>query len=197
MNHPLRCKCGTVTGCVSHPKKATRIVCYCRDCQSFARFLGNRDQILDGMGGTDIVAIHPGDVTFTQGLESIVCMSLTEKGLLRWYASCCNTPIGNTARSLKSPYVGLVHSCLEGSPEVLEDSFGPVRMLVNTASANGKPNSPRHSGIAAILRILWLMGRARLDGTYKNTPFFDSAGTPVASPIILARAERDKVRNAA
>lgn len=197
MNHPLRCKCGTVTGCVSHPRKATRIVCYCKDCQSFARFLGSQDQILDGMGGTGIVAIHPGSVTFAQGLESLVCMSLTQKGLLRWYASCCNTSIGNTARSFKSPYVGLVHSCLEGSPEVLGDSFGPVRMLVNTASASGKPNPPRHSGAAAVLRILWLMGRARLDGTYKNTPFFDSAGTPVASPIVLTRAERDRARNAA
>jgi hypothetical protein len=37
--HPLRCSCGTLKGFVTHPERVNRVVCYCRDCQAFARFL--------------------------------------------------------------------------------------------------------------------------------------------------------------
>ena len=46
MNHPLRCRCGTLRGQVSHPEKVSRGVCYCKDCQAFAHFLGTTDSIL-------------------------------------------------------------------------------------------------------------------------------------------------------
>jgi ABC-type molybdate transport system substrate-binding protein len=40
--HPLRCKCGTVRGYVAYgANTANRGVCYCKDCQAFARFLGD------------------------------------------------------------------------------------------------------------------------------------------------------------
>ena len=67
MSHPLQCSCGTVKGSVAHPEKAVRAVCYCDDCQAFARFLGKADQILDPMGGTDVIAITPENLTFTAG----------------------------------------------------------------------------------------------------------------------------------
>ncbi len=59
MNHPLRCRCGTLKGHVSHPEKASRGVCYCKDSQAFARLLGTTDDILDDMGGTDVLATLP------------------------------------------------------------------------------------------------------------------------------------------
>ena len=71
-------------GVVNHPEKVSRGVCYCKDCQAFAHFLGKTDDILDEMGGTDIMATLPKYVTFTQGLEALACMSLTEAGMLRW-----------------------------------------------------------------------------------------------------------------
>ena len=86
--------------------------CYCRDCQAFAHALGNPGAILDKLGGTDIVATLQQYVTFTKGTEALACLSLSERGLLRWYANCCNTPIANTARNPKLSYVGLVHTCL-------------------------------------------------------------------------------------
>jgi len=68
-------------------------------------------------------------------------MSLSEKGLLRWYTACCRTAIGNTPRNPKLSYVGLVHSCLAGSPIELDAAFGPAKAAINTASANGTVNS--------------------------------------------------------
>ena len=197
MKHPLRCNCGTLKGYVSHPAGASRGVCYCRDCQAFAHFLGKAGDILDEMGGTDVVATRPEYVTFTQGLEALVCMSLTENGMLRWYASCCNTPIGNTPRNFKVAHVGLIHTCLKDPSKTLESSFGPVRMRVNTKNAKGKPGSMPISTIAAVLRFMSSLIQARLDGSYKRTPFFDpNRGTPVTSPRVLTRVERDRVMSA-
>jgi len=197
MNHPLRCRCGTLKGFVSHPEKVSRGVCYCKDCQAFAHFLGKTGDILDEMGGTDVVATLPKYLTFTQGFEVLACMSLTENGMLRWYASCCNTPIGNTPRNFKVSYVGLVHTCLEDPSRTLESSFGPVRMRVNTKNAKGRPKSMPIGKLAAMLRFSSSLIRARLDGSYRSTPFFTpDRGTPVRLPKVLTSSERDRVMNA-
>ena len=197
MNHPVRCRCGTLNGSVSHPEKVSRGVCYCKDCQAYAHFLGKPGDILDEMGGTDVVATLPKYVTFTQGIEALACMSLTETGMLRWYASCCNTPIGNTPRDFKSSHVGLIHTCLEGPTKTLESSFGPVRMRVNTKHAKGKPKLMPISTIASVVRFLGSLIRARLDGSYRHTPFFASdRGTPVVAPKVLTSSERERVMNA-
>jgi hypothetical protein len=196
-DHPLRCRCGTLKGYVSHPEKVSRGVCYCRDCQAFAHFLGTTGDILDGMGGTDVVATRPKYVTFTQGVDALACMSLTETGMLRWYASCCNTPIGNTPRDFKVSHVGLIHTCLKDPTTTLESSFGPVRMRVNTKHAKGKPKSMPISTIASVFRFMSSLIRARLDGSYKSTPFFDpDRGTPFVTPTVLTSSERERVMNA-
>ena len=196
MNHPLGCRCGTLKGYVSHPERVSRGVCYCKDCQAFAHFLGATGDILDAMGGTDVLATLPKYVTFTQGSEVLTCMSLTEHGMLRWYASCCRTPIGNTPRDFKVSHVGLVHTCLEDPPRALKSSFGPVRMRVNTKHAKGKPKLMPMSTITSVLRFLSSLVLARLNGSYKTTPFFTSDGTPVVSPKVLTSSERERVMNA-
>ena len=199
MNHALQCRCGTLKGLVAHAEAANRGVCYCKDCQAFARFLGQADQILDEAGGTDVVATLASHVTITEGANALACMSLTENGLLRWYASCCNTPIGNTARNFKLSYVGLVHNCVETSGAPLDAAFGPVRMRVNTQSATrGRPRATPVATVAAVLRLMASIGRARIDGSYRSTPFFDALrGTPVVAPTVISSAERNRLRNAA
>jgi len=197
VNHPLRCQCGNLRGYVSHPEGVSRGVCYCKDCQAYAHFLGKAGDVLDEMGGTDVVATLPKHVTFTHGLEALACMSLTEQGMLRWYASCCNTPIGNTPRDFKVSHVGLVHTCLEDPSRTLDSSFGPVRMRVNRKNAKGRPKSMPISTLVSVLRFMRSLIRARLDGGYKHTPFFvPEQGTPVVPPKVLTRGERDRAMNA-
>jgi hypothetical protein len=197
MDHPLQCRCGTIKGFVRNPQSANRVVCYCKDCQAFAHFLGRPGETLDKRGGTDISQILPKNVTFTQGIDALACMRLTAKGLLRWYAACCNTPIGNTLASPKISFIGLVHDCLETAGRPLQDSFGPVRVWANTNGAKGNPK-PRTVGIGRT--IIWFLAKpmkARLDGSYKQTAFFrvDNA-TPVASPRVLSGAELANVMKA-
>jgi len=198
MNHPLRCQCGTLRGLVSHTESVCRGVCYCKDCQAYAHFLGKADEILDEMGGSDVVATLPQHVTFTQGIEALTCMSLSDKGMLRWYASCCNTPIGNTSRDFKVSHVGLLHNCLRDPSTSLDSAFGPVRMRVGMKSAKGTPKAMAASTTISILRFMARLIRARLDGSYRKTSFFDpETGMPRVSPKVLTPDERARLMQAA
>ena len=190
MSHPIRCKCGCLQGSVVNVKTANRGVCYCLDCQAFAHFLGRSSDILDHLGGTDIVQTLPKHVSFTQGTEVLACMRLTEAGLLRWYTRCCNTPIGNTLPSYKMSFVGLVHNCLESSEVTLDNSFGPARIRVHTKSAKGEPKPKQVGFLAAIARNIARILRARIDGSYKQTPFFSAdSEMPVVQPKVLSDRE--------
>ena len=196
VSHRLRCRCGTLTGYVGHPEKARRGVCYCRDCQAYAHALASDGAILDAQGGTDVVATLQSNVSLTRGTAALACLSLSPNGLLRWYASCCNTAIGNTTRNRRMSYVGLVHTCLHDASESLDDAFGPVRMRVNTKSARGAVSSTPVGTLLAVAGLGSSLVRARLDGSYRNTPFFDRQGIPVASPRVLTRDERARAVNA-
>jgi hypothetical protein len=194
--HPIRCRCGAFRGEVHHPRHGTRAVCYCRDCQAFARFLAPAPGMMDALGGTDIVAVRPRLVAITAGREHLACMSLSPRGLLRWYTRCCRTPIGNTPRDYKVSHVGLVHTCLEADGASLDDAFGPVRMRVSTASAQGKPpGSPALGFALAIARYMLSMIATRVSGGYKTNPFFDTrTGQPIVQPQVVSRDERAALR---
>jgi hypothetical protein len=186
MNHPLQCKCGTIKGVVSNARSANRALCYCKDCQDFARFLGQERETLDARGGSDIIQVLPKNVTFVQGTGSLACMRLTPKGMVRWYAGCCKTPIGNTLANYKISFIGLLHNCLQSSDHPLQDSFGPIRCCVNPQGAIGEPK-PKTSGTGA---MLWWFAKnvvkARINGDYQHTPFFRmDTGLPIAAPQVL------------
>ena len=197
-DHPLRCRCGSLQGRVAHPERVNRVVCYCRDCQAFAHFLNRAGDILDAQGGSDVIQTIPANVTFTAGTEALACMRLSEKGLVRWYAKCCNTPIGNTVANHRVSFVGLVHSCLDSAGQSLDSSFGPVRMWSFTKSAKGPVVADRFSLIAGIARFAGMVIRARIDGSYLRTPFFvPSTGAPIVAPQVLSPGERERLRDAA
>src|SRR5262245_3209733 len=94
---PLKCDCGKVRGIAAGagPSAGLRVVCYCDDCQAYAHFLERRD-ILDQWGGSDVYAMALASVRITDGADELRCVRLSLKGLFRWYAGCCRTPIGNS-----------------------------------------------------------------------------------------------------
>jgi hypothetical protein len=172
---------------------AMRAVCYCTDCQAYARFL-RTPGVVDQDGGTEVVASLPKHVHFTAGLEVLGCMSLSERGLLRWYSSCCNTPVGNTPRNPKLPYVGVIHSCLETSLPTIESSFGPLHMAVNTKSARNKVRSTPIASTVGLLTLMKVVLRARLTGEYKINPFFmPGSRISIRQPRVLSNSEREQV----
>jgi hypothetical protein len=174
-----------------------RAVCHCRDCQAFAHFLGRAGDILDAQGGTDVIQTLPARVIFTEGREALACMRLSKNGLMRWYTTCCNTPIGNTLPNFRFSFVGLIHSCLENAGVPLDGSFGAVRMWVNTKSAKGGAASRSKGVTSGILGLLAMVTRARIDGSYKRTAFFSAdTGAPIVTPTVLSQGERASLLNA-
>ncbi|MGV3683127.1 MAG: DUF6151 family protein [Acidovorax sp.] len=189
----LQCRCGQVTGEVVETRSALHAVCYCRDCQAYAHHLGQAGMVLDALAGTEVVATHARNITFTGGTEHLACVSLTDKGLLRWYARCCHTPLGNTGRDWRMPYVGLVHSCLrpQGGEPLAPPAFPPVQMHLETAGAKGG-TPPKLGGWKQARALLGFMPRiaaSRLTGSYRATPFFDGTGVPVVPVQVLTAVE--------
>jgi hypothetical protein len=158
--------------------------------------------VLDPQGGTEVVATHARNLAFTSDTLSLACLSLSPRGLLRWYARCCGTPIANTPRNWKVPYVGLVHTCLR-QPEPLERSFPVVQMRANRKRAKGQPPPGSMGGLGnlgGMLRFGGVAARlvaARLGGGYRSTPFFDRHGAPVVDVVVAPRAEVEAARRAA
>jgi hypothetical protein len=191
MKHGLQCRCGQVKGFVEISGVENHCLCYCKDCQAYAHFLGDASSILDEWGGSEIVQTAPARIEFTQGLGQLACMRLTGKGLLRWYARCCKTPIANTPANYKVSFAGVVHCCLAGGREAVGKSFGPISLCINTKSASA-PNPPPQEGMfKGVMKILGALAAARLGGRYRNSPFFSAdEGKPVAVPRVLSAEER-------
>ena len=144
---PLRCRCGHLRGVASDvsPSTGFRFVCYCKDCQAFARFLERAD-VLDPAGGTDIFQMPPGRVKLTAGTDALRCLRLSNK-VFRWYTDCCRTPIGNTAAGPRFPVVAVVHSFMdhEADGRSRDEVLGPPLCRIYERSAVGPlpPNAPR------------------------------------------------------
>ncbi|WP_242041593.1 DUF6151 family protein [Alkalinema sp. FACHB-956] len=196
MPQSIRCHCGKLQGTLNHSQTVSRCVCYCADCQAFARFLKREHEILDEMGGTNIIQTLPANITFTEGIENLTCMRLTDTGMLRWYAACCNTPIGNTLATPNLSFIGVIHTCLSLDQTSLQNVFGPIRMYVNTESAIGE-TKPKSAGVlSGTLRVMGMMLKARCDGRYKQTPFFVmESSTPIVVPKVLNAEELKNVKN--
>jgi Family of unknown function (DUF6151) len=200
----LACRCGAVLG-VAHdvgPKTGNRAICYCDDCQAFAHWLDRATDILDASGGTDIFQMSQAKIDLTHGLEHVACLRLTANGLVRWYASCCNTPIGNTVATRQVPFVGLIRGFIAESAldAPLDEVLGPVRGRVHARFATGAPPGADHSGPPwrMLVRVLGMMLSWRLRGDHLRSPFFVAAtGELRAVPRVLTENERGALRNRA
>lgn len=194
MNCLLQCSCGKLKGVIETADSYNRCLCYCKDCQAFAHFLNQSETVLDEQGGTAILQTTPSAVQITQGKEEMRCVSLKKGGLLRWYADCCKTPIGNTPSNYKMPFVGLIQTCLAPKEaNTLDASFGPIKMRVHTRSAKGAPK-PKASNIFYVLsRFILILLKTRLSGSYKQTPFFSPEGKSTVMPRVLDEAEYTKL----
>ena len=197
---PVRCECASVRGVLRgvSPSRVVRAVCYCDDCQAFAHYLDRADTVLDAYGGTSIFQVSSSRLTITEGAQHLACVRLTDGRLLRWYASCCGTPIGNTPGTYKMHFLGLIHAFLDlAALDVpVDEALGLVRARAFKRFATGErsvinamPGSFWPFLLGGIRRILG----ARLTGTYRSTPFFDESGKPIMAPHCLTAEERSRL----
>ncbi|MBB1471696.1 MULTISPECIES: DUF6151 family protein [unclassified Luteimonas] len=190
MTIPFQCACGTLQGKITPRHAYVRATCYCRDCRASARTLG-RAEVLDAHGGADIIAMLPAGLRITAGGAQLACLSLSPRGLLRWYAACCNTPIANTPRERSLPYVGVLAHCVAAAPDEVDAAFGPSRIALHTASAEGQVAATPVRTTLGVLRIMAGVAAARLRGRGADNPFFEAGSSrPVAEPRVLTLQER-------
>src|SRR5262245_2906508 len=169
----FRCHCGEVRGRLANasPRAVNRVICYCDDCQAFAHHLGRRD-LLDAQGGSDIVQVAPASLIFVQGQHRIAGLRLTPKGLFRWYASCCNTPVGNTV-SPAIPFVGIVAQAFDGGAQGADAVFGkPIGAIFVKYSIGDPPTGSKGISLSLMARAIRMVLSWRLRGRTWPHPFF-------------------------
>src|SRR5215472_6769249 len=154
----LRCRCGEVQGRVKNasPEAVTRAVCYCDDCQAYLHHLGRLD-LMEEHGGTDVVQVAPSSLTFHRGAERIVGLRLTPRGLYRWYASCCKTPLGNTLGPA-IPFVGIAAQAFDVGGRNADDLFGKAIAAARVKYAiGGAPERPKEHEVRLVARAIRLV----------------------------------------
>jgi len=198
----LRCTCGAVKGTALgvSSSTATRLVCMCDDCQTSAHHLGNVNAILDANGGTEVVQLTPSQIRIHEGIDQIGCLRLSPKGLMRWYARCCDTPIANTLPSPRTPFAGVVHTFWK--PELdghtCDEVVGPVVARVQGRFGRGvlPPDAHQRAPVGVILVAGWRLLKGFVGGKHQPSPFFRD-GKPVVEPTVLTLEQRDRARAAA
>ena len=192
----LQCRCGEVRGRLSNasPAAVNRMVCYCDDCQAFLHSLGRAD-LLDRHGGTDIVQIAPAALSIARGHERIAGLRLTPKGLYRWYAGCCNTPLGNTLRPA-IPFVGILARVFEAGARTPDDLFGaPIGAVHGKYAVGAAPEGSRRLDLRLVGRGLGKIIVWRLRGQGWPHPYFDRATETPSHPVTtLSQREREALR---
>ena len=194
----LTCNCGSVKASLLEvsPRNTTRIVCMCDDCQAYAHYLRPDKPFLDASGGTEVVQSVPARLRIDGGHAHLRCLRLTPKGLMRWYAACCRTPLANHLPWAGLPFVGVHLAAV--APEVDRDrALGPLHCRVQGrfGVAPLPAGSYQRAPLSVIARSLRLLGRAYLAGAAKPHPFYDAqTGAPIAPPHSLDPREREGLR---
>ncbi len=185
----VTCDCGTFQARLSDvsPRTGTHGLCYCVDCRAFAAHLPKGDRVVDAEGGCAIFQTHPRQVAILQGADQLRLLRLTEKGLFRWYAGCCGTPLCNTLATPKVAFVGW----LVGNMAPPHDALGPIQFRYKMEQAPGPVDGQPGSLLSFAARTMGRAAKARLNGSWRQTPFFDAeSGRAVVKPYVLSEAER-------
>ncbi|MEO0485237.1 MAG: DUF6151 family protein [Pseudomonadota bacterium] len=186
MSIGFACRCGAVEidmpGCA--PRHGSHLICYCKDCRAFARHLGADDMLLDH-GGNRIFQTRPDWVRVVKGKEHLRALRLSPKGLVRWYAGCCSTPMFATGGRPKVPFIGFA-----GGAAMDVGALGPEIALGFTASALDPPTGMKDRGLA---KLGWRFAKRTLPGMVtgaaKRNPFFEG-DRPIAKPELISKEAR-------
>lgn len=185
----LRCRCGAVQGTVDL-EGAQGGLCYCDDCRAFAHELGRGDT-LDAAGGSAVIQIRPGNLQLTQGHAHIGCLRLSDRGMFRFFTTCCQTPLANVMSKPRLPFIGLARAALHGEAAQFPPLMGIQGRFATAAPPPGTANTV--SAGQALSTLLFLASSA-WNSRGKRNPLFDESDAPIAPVRVLTDAEREALR---
>ena len=167
------CTCGAVTGTLAHagPQAGDHVVCHCTDCQAFATRFGQADRILDEHAGTALYQARCAAMRIATGRDRLACLHLTDKPTLRWYARCCDTPMFNSYKTGRIPYITtLIANC---DPARRDQLRRPIGHLF-TAEATGDVRHLKHMSMTGMMRRFFRrMVADVLAGNRRRSALFD------------------------
>ena len=192
----VSCQCGSfkAQADVASSKGLSHIVCYCEDCQAYIRHLEKSAQVLDDHGGTDIIQMSPACLHIKNGQQNLGIVRLTDRGIFRWYATCCNTPLYNTPPSANMPFLGLLKHAVTDSATAVRQLAGPVSVGVCAGAQypfNADWPVKKGFGLAVMFGALRNIVRWRTAGDHKKSELFDlTTGHAIVKPQVLTTEQR-------
>lgn len=179
----LTCDCGGFEATLSEidPNHGAHLRCHCADCRAFVRVLIPEAQPRNGL---HLFQTDPDKIEILKGLDHLECLTLSPRGLLRWYASCCKTPMFNTPRSAKVPMVSVVTDNAK-DPGL----FGPVICDAFVKTSGGRVKT---TGLAKLIaRFLRRFISSRVSGRWQSTPFFlMPKNLPIDKPYVISKDQK-------
>lgn len=189
----IACRCGEVGAVLKDAgrKTGSHVQCYCKDCQAGAKALGAEDTMMP-RGGTDIFQTVPSAVEITKGHANLAAIRLSPNGLVRYYASCCNTPMFNTLGAPRLSFVGLFVNTMQG--DAVDKAIGKVIAVNSAECAQPGAGALKSYGFnKAGFNVLARHFGGMMRGATKTGPFFDDQGQPMVTPRVLSKEERQAV----
>lgn len=131
--------------------------------------------------GVDLFQTTPDRIRIAAGQDQLALLRLSPRGLMRWYARCCGTPLFNTTSTPLFSFVGVLTRNLEGS-----EALGPV--VAHGFVDDGTGKSRHVHGGRVVRGLLSRAAGALISGRWRQTPFFDPATrAPVAEAELAPR----------
>ncbi len=185
------CDCGTVTGTMRVTSgEGDHVVCHCTDCQNLTHHLGHAERLLDAHGGTALYQTRCARMRLDTGREQLACLHLTDAPTLRWYAACCRTPLFNTFKNGKLPFITILTATCD--PAAREQVFGPPRGHLFTQDAIGDASQLPKMGTPTLMRRFFVRAiKDIVSGDRRRSALFDAKTLePIATPHRLNGEER-------
>lgn len=183
----ISCDCGEFKAeLAAFPKNTPgRLACYCKDCQAYLNRI-ERSDVLDEYGGSEIIPVYPNELKILQGKESLKCYRLSRKGLFRWTAGCCNSPLFNTKPGF--PWTGIFHTAYTNSDPTVLQSLGAIKSRIFGRDATGQPpfKIANTLNVKAMLCVMPFVIKGKLLNKSRGSDLFESDElTPIVKPEIL------------
>ena len=188
---PFSCTCGRFKAILHDvgPDEGDRLTCYCADCRDFVRVIGRAD-LLDANGGNAVYQTRVAKLEILEGADVLATLHMTEKPTMRWYASCCNTPLFNTLPKAKPPFLSVNTSAFDQAR--VAAALGPSKGDFLAQEAEPPLAHPRTvSKFKLALGFFPRLFKDLFSGDWRKSPLFDPASLePMAKPRRVSQEER-------
>ena len=185
------CECGKVTGLIDHatPEQGDYVVCHCTDCQDLVRHFGKEERLLDSHAGTALYQSRCARLQIATGLKQLAGLHMTDGPTLRWYAACCGTPMFNTYKNARVPYITtLLGNCDAGGRKRLGEPLG--HLFLDEGVGETAPLRPLSMN-RLLRRFLPRMIKDILSRDRRRQPLFEHDSLePIITPRRLTEEER-------